>query len=195
MGINDADYVVKVYKTISYEGGKRQREKVWVCPFHTKWTNMLQRCYSEGYQKRTPTYSGCFVCEEWLRFSNFKAWMEQQPWEGMELDKDILIKGNKVYSPDTCIFISRMVNAFVVERDASRGEHPIGVYWNKHSGKYMARCQNPFTNKYEYLGYFTDAQEAHKAWLTKKNELAFALAALQEDHRVADALRTRYVSY
>ena len=195
VGVNDAGYVVKVRETVGYIDGKRIRKCTWSCPFYVKWTNMLQRCYSKNYQERNPTYQNCLVCNEWLYFSNFKAWMETQDWKGKELDKDLLIRSNKIYSPETCVFISRMVNSFVLERDASRGKYPIGVYWSKHHKKYLARCQNPFTNKYEYLGAFNDPQEAHKAWLTKKNELANVLANIQEDEKVAAALRTRYVNY
>lgn len=195
VGINDAEYTVKVYETVGHTNGKRNRKLVWMCPFYTRWTNMLQRCYSDSYQKKTPTYRGCSVCDEWKYFSKFKAWMITQDWEGNELDKDILVKGNKVYSPETCVFITRMVNSFVVERDASRGKYPIGVYWSKHHEKYLARCQNPFTNKYEYLGAFNDPQEAHKAWLIKKHELANLLAGIQKDERVAKALINKYESY
>lgn len=195
IGINDAGYVVKVYETVGHSNGKRNRKLTWVCPYYTRWTNMLKRCYSKIYHEKTPTYLGCSVCDDWKYFSKFRAWMIEQDWEGKELDKDLFITGNKIYSPETCVFISRMVNCFIVERDASRGEHPIGVYWNKNRGKYLARCQNPFTNKYDYLGAFNDPQEAHKAWLIKKKELANILASIQKDERVAKALINKYENY
>jgi hypothetical protein len=195
VGINDAGYVVRITEDVGNEGGKRIRKKIWECPFYSRWRNMLLRCYSEKYQKITPTYKECFVCDEWLRFSNFKSWMEKQDWQGKELDKDLLYKGNKIYSPKTCVFIDRILNSFVVERDASRGKYPIGVYWNENHKKYIARCQNPFSKKYEYLGRFDNPQEAHHAWLNKKKELAELLAEQQTDSRIALALRKRYDNY
>ena len=195
VGVNDADYVVKVSQELGIVDGKRKKKLLWVCPFYMRWRNMLQRCYSEDYHKKTPTYKGCSVCEEWKYFSKFKAWMETQDWQGKELDKDLLFPKNKLYSPNTCVFVDRIVNSFLVERDASRGEFPIGVYWSKWHNKYMARCQNPFTGKYEYLGVFIDPEEAHQAWLKRKQELAQNLASMQTDTRIALALINRYTDY
>lgn len=192
VGDNDADYVIKKNETISYEGGKQKQKQVWVCPYYRAWSDMLKRCYSIKYQENYPTYKGCSVSDEWLTFSNFKTWMEMQDWEGMQLDKDLLFVGNKVYSPDTCVFVTGMVNSFTADCGASRGEWSIGVYWNKLAGKFMSRCCNPFTKKREHLGLFICEQEAHQAWLKRKLELAHELAAIQSDPRVAKALIERY---
>ena len=75
----------------------------------------------------SPTYKGCSVSEEWLRFSNFKRWMEKQDWDGKQLDKDILFEGNKVYSAETCVFVTSVVNSFTSDSGAKRGEWLIGV--------------------------------------------------------------------
>ena len=88
---------------------------------------MLARCYSAKFQEHCPTYTGCTVAEDWLKFSNFKDWMEKQQWEGKQLDKDILFEGNKVYGPDTCVFVSPMVNTFTIDSGAARGKWLIGV--------------------------------------------------------------------
>jgi len=130
VGINDADYVVQRNETI-YVNGKRTRKQVWICPYYQAWKSMLERCYSIKYQERQPTYRGCSVSEEWLTFSVFKSWMEKQEWEGMQLDKDILFEGNKLYSKETCVFVSSVVNIFTTDRGASRGEWLIGVNWSK----------------------------------------------------------------
>lgn len=195
VGINDADYVVQVRKTVGCINGKQKQKLVWICPFYRKWKDMMERCYSESYLFKHPTYKGCSVCEEWKRFSNFKRWMETQDWEGKQLDKDLLLPDNKVYSPDTCVFVNQSVNLFVVERGNSRGEWPLGVYSYKQNEKFIAQCSNPFTGKRENLGYFNDPQEAHKIWLTRKLELAKLLAAEQTDPRVAEALIKRYANY
>ena len=146
VGINDADYVDHKYKTIEADG-KMKRRLVWICPFYRSWKGMLERCYSEKYQERYPTYIGCTVSEEWKRFSNFRSWMEKQDWEGMQLDKDLLIEGNKVYSADTCVFVTSMVNTFTLDCGASKGEWMIGVAWHKGASKFMSQCSNPFTKK------------------------------------------------
>ena len=195
VGINDADYVTEKKETIGYVGGKRRQKLVWICPYYSAWASMLQRCYSSKFQERQPTYKGCSVSEEWLIFSVFKNWMETQNWEGKQLDKDLLFEGNKVYSPETCVFVTKAVNNFTVDSGASRGEWLIGVYWHKQAGKFRSMCCNPFTKKQEHLGLFTSELEAHQAWRKRKLELAYELADIQTDGRVAKALIDRYESY
>ena len=195
VGINDAGYVVHKSETIGYIDGKQKQKTVWVCPYYQTWKKMLERCYSDKCQERKPTYKGCSVSNEWLTFSNFKAWMEKQDWEGRQLDKDILIKGNKLYSAENCVFVTKMANMFTTDSGASRGEWLIGVCWHKNAGKFRALCRNPFTKKKECLGYFIAEMEAHEAWLKRKLELARLLAAEQTDPRVAKALIDRYSQY
>jgi hypothetical protein len=121
--------------------------------------------------------------------------MEKQDWQDKHLDKDLLIRGNRVYGPDTCIFVSLLVNSFMTESTASRGEWPIGVHWQKASEKFVAMCRNPFASKNEYLGRYDTPQQAHQAWLTRKLALAKLLAAEQDDPRIAKALIERYENY
>ena len=190
VGINDADYNVYEY---GYVNGKRSL--VWSCPFYETWKSMLRRCYSEKFQIRNPTYKGCSVFDDWLIFSNFKRWMEQQDWQGKQLDKDLLVEGNKVYSPETCVFIDQMVNKFTNANGNYRGDWMIGVSWSKDVGKFRARCCNPFNGKEEHLGLFTNELDAHLAWKVRKHELACLLADSEHvtDDLVANALRTRYL--
>lgn len=131
VGVNDADYAVQKFEPIGYVGGKQKYKLVWICPYYRVWKHMLERGYSEKFQEKHPTYKGCSVSEEWLTFSNFKAWMKTQHWEGLQLDKDLLIEGNKVYSADTCVFVTPMVNSFVNDQGVKRGEWLIGVNWHK----------------------------------------------------------------
>ena len=195
IGVNDADYVVQKKETVGCANGVRKQKLVWECPYYRTWTSMLRRCYSTKFQERNPTYKGCSVSEEWLRFSNFKRWMETKDFEGMQLDKDLLFEGNKVYSDKTCVFVASMVNSFTIDSGASRGECLLGVSWNKRVGKFVSRCRNPFTKEREYLGYFPCELEAHQTWLKRKLELAHQLAAEQTDERVAKALIERYTNY
>jgi hypothetical protein len=135
----------------------------------------------------------CTVCSEWLTFSNFKAWVERQDWKGKHIDKDILLFGNKSYSPETCVFVTAMTNTFITDSTSARGEHKIGARKCKNSNNFYAQCCNPFSGKREYLGAFKSDTEAHEAWRNRKHELACQLAELQTDERVANALRTRYL--
>lgn len=194
-GTNDVDYAVQRKETIGYLDGKQKRKLVWMCPFYSKWTNMLRRCYSKQYQSRYPTYKDCTVITEWSLFSTFKAWMETQDWECKQLDKDILFPNNKIYSPETCVFVDARANSFIIESDATRGEWPIGVYFDKREGKFKAQCRSVITRKQEHLGYFTTPEEAHQAWLSFKLEQAYLLASEQSDKRIAKALIDKYKNY
>ena len=187
IGINDSGYVVSRFKTVD---GKRRQ--IWACPFYQRWMNMLDRCYSKNSHKTNPSYAGCQVCPEWYRFSAFRRWMETQDWTGKQLDKDILVVGNKVYSPVACIFVSLQLNNFLTDSARARGDFPVGVSWNKKNGKFMSYCKNPFAGKLEGLGYFSTEDAAHEAWRQRKHELACQHASLQTDSRLADALRVRF---
>ena len=91
------------------------------------WKSMLQRCYSEKRQERYPSYVGCSVCDEWLLLSNFVVWFNANYRDGMELDKDILIQGNKVYCPEACRFVPGYINTLLTNAEAIRGNLPCGV--------------------------------------------------------------------
>ena len=98
---------------------------------YEKWSKMIQRCYDPYELNKRPTYINCFVCDEWLNFQNFAKWYEENYYEVkdeiMALDKDILYKNNKVYSPKTCIFVPNRINVLFTKSDTKRGEYPIGV--------------------------------------------------------------------
>ena len=190
VGINDADYTInKCINTV--DGGKIN----WRCHYYDTWKGMLRRCYSSKFHQKRPSYIGCSVCDEWLTFSNFKAWMELQDWEGKQLDKDLLKEGNKVYSPEHCIFVDSKINTFVIDRGNDRGECMIGVNWHKRHGKYISKCSNPFTGKREHLGLFNNELDAHLAWKARKHELSCQLANSEycNDPRLAQALKVRYI--
>lgn len=183
VGINDADYPVQPIVN----------ERQIACLVYQTWKRMIQRCYDANFQESNPTYIGCSVCDEWLTFSNFKLWMDAQDWRNKQLDKDLLLKGNKIYSPKSCVFVDSMTNRFATDSGSARGEWPIGAYFDVKAGKFKSQCCNPFAKKQEHLGYFTCPVQAHLAWKRRKHELACQLADLQTDERVANALRTRYL--
>ena len=165
VGVSDADYFVT-----KKENGKQ----VWRCPYHQTWKSMLMRAYSDKYKQKNPTYQDVTVCEEWHSFMRFRAWMEKQDWEGKELDKDILFEKNKIYSPNTCVFVDGVVNNFLNDQAAARGEWPIGVYWNEQKQKFISQCNNPFTKEKEYLGLFHCPHQAHLAWKARKTRVSLS---------------------
>lgn len=180
VGDNDADY--KVYPTIN---GKQVK-----CPFYRVWENMLQRCYSEEYQRRRPTYLNCTVSDDWHSFMIFRGWMEKQNWQGMHLDKDILVEGNKIYAPKYCRFVSRAINALLVDKGRARGEYPIGVYMDKRNGRFEAHCS--VIGKGKHLGYFDTPTDAHNAWRAAKAEaIRLTVAAENPVDEIRSALLVR----
>lgn len=186
IGVNDADYVVK--KT-TYKGGRYL--VIWECPYYSRWVGIIHRCYSEKVHRKSPAYAKCSICEEWKYFSNFKAWMELQGWEGKEIDKDILIQGNKIYSPSTCCFVDKNINVFVNDF-RSGSECMRGVIFNRGKKKFEAKCNNPLTNRNVYIGAYDEEIDAHLAWKRRKHEYACILADSISDDRIAKALRIRY---
>ncbi len=186
-GINDADY--EVCQTEKVNG---KWKIVWACPFYITWKSMVARGYSDKFKRANPAYKDCKISEEWVLFSNFKYWMETKDWEGKHLDKDILFPGNKIYSPDRCVFVSKALNSFLNTNLKSKGRYPTGVNWHKRVNKFAASCSNPFIGKVENLGYFLTPELAHEAYLKRKSELAIVYAGMQEDKRIAEALITRF---
>lgn len=185
MGINDSAYVTQY--THYLEG----RKVYWICPFYSRWKSMLERVFSKIDLERNPTNIGNSISEEWLKFSNFRAWMEKQPWDQgkLELDKDILVLGNKTYSKDTCAFVPHYLNSLFLRKQRFRGDYPLGV--NKRSGK--ANYSKPLTasisstskqgkRKRIHLGYFSDTRLAHKAWqIAKMKEICIVLNKYKQD--------------
>lgn len=166
VGINDASY--PVIPMIKVDGvWKKSKDR---CPFYQVWQAMLTRCYSKKHQDKYPSYIGVTVCEEWLTFSNFKAWMEKQDWKDKFLDKDLLYEGNKIYSPENCMFVDRRINNFLSL--TTKGDYPYGVYYEpKLKAPYRAQCRNG-EGRQEKLGNFIDPMTAHKAWIHRKIRLA-----------------------
>lgn len=128
------------------------------------WNRMLDRCYDEEYKKKTPTYIGCSVCEEWLHFSKFKEWYDKNYVEGYDLDKDLLFRGNKVYSPETCCFVPPEINKIILKRQRRRGEYPIGVHKQRNS--FIAMLNR--YGKQEYIGVYKTAKDAFIAYKQAK---------------------------
>lgn len=177
VGVNDADYLMR-----PMVDGK------WVvCPFYRTWYDMLKRCYSPVYQSRCPTYIGCSVVKEWHSFMAFREWMMSQDWQGKQLDKDMLIKGNKVYGPDICVFIDSKTNTLLIDSAAARGDLPIGVSMNCKG--YQAQCSRD--GKPKYLGIYDTIGQASDTYKVFKADVILEAAQRQPDIRVYQALFKR----
>ena len=138
------------------------------------WQNMLRRCYSDTLKKKYPTYEGCKVSDNFKSYEYFYEWCNKQIGFNNEgngnpfhLDKDLLIKGNKVYSESTCVFLPVEINSLLTKSTASRGKHLIGVSWNKKDNAFVARVAKN-KGKQEYLGSFKTEIEAFNAYKTAK---------------------------
>ena len=178
VGINDWDGNISV-------GGKMIME-------YNLWHGMLQRCFDEKYKQKHPTYKDVTCSKEWLLMTSFiedVSKMKGYGLEGWQLDKDILQKGNKLYSKDTCCFVPLEVNSLLTKRDNCRGEWPVGVCFHKASGKF--RAQLAINGKLKHLGYFTTPEEAFQAYKLAKEANIKVVAEKwkhQLDERVFQAL-------
>lgn len=129
------------------------------------WAHMIERCFDEKLKTKQPAYKDIKCCEEWLNYENFYEWLHSQPnfdkWyngKRWALDKDILNKGNKVYSPENCCLIPQSVNCLFLKREALRGKYPIGVTY-KNDG-FVACCNNSLIGKREELGSYSTPENA-----------------------------------
>lgn len=181
VGINDADYMVR----INVNG------KFVVCKYYQVWSGMILRCYSEASFKVRPTYKECTVCDEWLVFSCFKLWMQKQDWKGNHLDKDILTQGNKIYSPDSCVFVPKEINLLLNKHQNKRGINPIGVSNYRDTGEFLSTCS--VKGKQRLLGIFKTSKEAFEVYRDYKYEL-IRKAALKCKEPIKSALLSYVIS-
>ena len=167
-----------------------------VCGVETKdyklWKSMLGRCYDEKYSNKYPTYKDCTASDNFKYLPYFEEWCSKQTGfdqECWQLDKDILIKGNKIYSENTCCFVPSEVNRLFIKRDAARGDLPIGVNYYKRDRKYVAKMSR--FKEDIHLGYFYTPDEAFNAYKEAKEDYVKEVAEKwkdQIDPRVYEAL-------
>jgi len=143
------------------EGKYKIRDNNKISRRYKIWWHMLRRCYDiESYEKKN-SYAPCIVCDEWHNFQNFARWYDENyypiPNEIMCIDKDILFKGNKIYSPETCVFVPKCINSLFTKRDVDRGEYAIGASKNKND-KYVSQCN--LDGIITYLGAYDTPEEA-----------------------------------
>lgn len=160
---------------------------------YNAWNDMIKRCYStKEIRKRRNTYIDCTVCEEWHNYINFKKWYDENYWEvendWMCLDKDILYKDNKIYSPKTCIIVPNRINVLFIKANKIRGDYPIGVSYNKSHKCFTASCHKIKcgVGKLEYVGGYSTPKEAFNAY--KKIKESYI-------KQVADEYKSKYPNF
>ena len=171
-GVNDADYMV---------GSVRSG----VCPAYSAWRGVIRRCYSDAELARYPTYRGCSVDDDWRSFMKFREWYITNHKDGWHLDKDLLLLGNKVYGPKTCVFVPPAINLFLTDHRSCRGALPIGVSLDPRSGRFYARAHDG-RGRLRHVGCFNDEREAHEAWALAKLAVARNMKSLMDgiDERI-----------
>ena len=150
------------------------------------WQSMLQRCFSASYKEKRTAYQQVTCCDEWLYYENFYEWLHSQPnfekwYKGKRwaVDKDILFKGNKTYSPETCCLIPQNVNCLFLKREAERGDYPIGVSYR--GDGFIASCHSPFTNNREELGSYSTPERAFSIYKSYKEDIIKKIAQIEYD--------------
>ena len=155
------------------EGKYKTRENGKVHKYYKIWHGMLTRCYDPKFHEKRPTYDGCKVEDYLLNFQHMCEWLENNyyeiPGEQMCLDEDILCKGNKIYSRETCIFVPKRINNLFVKSDNRRGDNPIGVS-DLPSGNYRVNCSNGY-GKLIPLGTYATKEEAFRVYKQYKEKV------------------------
>lgn len=146
------------------------------------WCNMLSRCYN--LNANNINYLGCYVVDEWLEFQVFAEWLHKQEHHDnpdYQLDKDLLVKGNKAYSPETCVLLPYALNSLLTDSAGSRGDYPIGVHYSKSKNRYVAQIS--VNGKRKHIGYYSDAASASRAYVEAKEKQVKA-KALEYMHKI-----------
>ena len=157
------------------------------------WRGMLKRCYSDVYKKKYPTYEDCEASENFKSYEYFYEWCQKQVGfdnKGWQLDKDLLIKGNKAYSEDSCVFLPSEINSLLIKRTSLRGKCLIGVHWCNTNKVFVAQVSKN-KGKSEHLGYLNTELEAFNAYKQAKESFVKELANKwkgQIDERAYNAL-------
>lgn len=164
---------------------------------YNHWSKSMERCYSESYQKVQPSYVGCTVSDEWHNFQVFGDWKESNEYYqlGFQLDKDILVKGNKIYSPDTCCFLPPILNSILGDSKVRRGCSPKGTYYDKDRDSYLSSIS--LNNVKTFLGYYKSPEEAFYTYKEAKEKYIKEVATTykdQIDSRAYEALMNYEVS-
>ena len=151
------------------------------CNIYTQWKNMIERCYNEKFHQLRPTYEGCTVSDEFKDYSKWREWYDKYPYkqDDWQLDKDLLAKGNKIYSSETCVFLPHIINSTLTKSNKTRGEYLIGVYFGTHNNKFKSYLSK--RGKKMWLGSFNTEIEAFNAYKQSKESYIKELADKYKD--------------
>ena len=151
------------------------------CPIYDMWFRMMERCYSKKVHSRFPSYIDCCVSDGFKDYSKWREWYDKYQYkqEGWQLDKDLLVKGNKVYSSETCVFLPHIINSVLTKSNKTRGKYLIGVYFDTHNNKFKSHISK--RNKNITLGYFENEMDAHLAYKEAKEAYLKELADKYKD--------------
>lgn len=144
------------------------------------WRNMLKRCYSESYLSSRPSYRGCSVDPLWLKYSGFRSWAIEQDFRGKSLDKDIIVPGNTVYGPKTCVFVSQFINSVILLPLKKGRDLPPNVYRCSKTNLFHAQMRGE-NGRLENLGRYKTPDEAFAVYCRNKSERIKKVATLQSD--------------
>jgi len=135
---------------------------------YSAWCRMFYRCYSDKFHESSPTYLNCSIDNRWKKYSEFKDWFDVNYIPGFDLDKDILVCGNKVYSPEFCRYIPKALNLLLNKHENGSGEFPQGVSFDKRDC--MIQSHIRINGKQHRIGYYDSVQEAHIAYKSAKED-------------------------
>lgn len=162
--------VIKLRYGVAYNSRGRYKTGNKDKAMYQAWQNMIERCYSssEDIRVKHPTYNECTVASEWHDYQVFADWYENDKYSksGYRLDKDILVKNNKIYSPKNCCLVPSEINNLLLDSEAARSNNPKGVSFNKPMGKYFASIK--IRGVKTHLGYFECPNEAYAAYKLAK---------------------------
>lgn len=132
------------------------------------WGKMLARCYCPLTQEKKPSYVGCSVDERFLNFQEFAAWASRQVGVdlGWQLDKDILVIGNRVYGPDTCVMAPPELNKAMRRVAIKKDGLPIGVTLTQKGKPYRSVVR--LNNDRLDLGRYDTIEQAYLVHLEAK---------------------------
>ncbi|PLS04037.1 AP2 domain-containing protein [Neobacillus cucumis] len=170
------DFYDKTICEVGYigQGKYNVTENGEVTKVYKVWSSMLNRAYNAKYHKRNPSYKDVTVCQDWHSFQNFGECFDENYYEvdgeKMNLDKDILFKGNKVYSPDKCCFVPDKLNTLIVTCNSARGSLPIGVTFNKVTRSYQTQSADG-KGKVVPLGHYSSPEEAFEVYKNFKENV------------------------
>ena len=158
---------------------------------YRKWISMLRRCYDRNFQKEQLSYVGCTVCYEWHNFQVFAEWFVNHKFYNFnyQLDKDILVEGNKIYSPNTCCLVPSKINCLLGNQ---LGEYPQGVCYDKFNNKFRATMLRE--GRHENMGRFDTIGEAELVYKIAK-EAYVKEVALQYKEVIEDKVFKKLMSW